>query len=129
MSHPPKKRTALWRHVTEGAGEGVLKLQHCPDCGQVQYPPREVCGVCLGTGLDWRVTPGAGAVLAVTELTASVDPWFRARLPVRVALVRLVAGPVLYAFAAPGLTAGDPAMVEARIDEAGEAVLWALPDH
>jgi uncharacterized OB-fold protein len=123
--HPPKFRTPLWSHVTEGAKAHELRLQHCADCGQVQYPPREICGNCLSDALEWRKTSGAGEVLSATRLEISIDPWFQKRLPVDVALVKLDAGPVCYVFAADALNSGDRAIVDARVNEADEAVLWA----
>lgn len=121
---PPAARTPLWENVTEGARNGELRLQHCADCGQIQYPPREVCGHCLSDNLSWRITDGAGVILARTRLHISVDPWFQDHLPVAVALVKLDAGPVLYAFANDG-NAGAPVVVDARIDASGQAVLHA----
>ena len=126
MPLPPKARTALWRHVTAGAAKGELCLQHCRDCGRVQYPPREVCGQCLSAALEWRPTSGAGKVLSSTALEASLEPYFQARLPVLLALVKLDAGPVVYAFREQSLDAGQMVAVEARVDSAGEAALWAV---
>jgi len=124
---PPAARTALWAHVTEGAKAGEFRLQVCADCGAVQYPPREICGNCLSENLDWQAIDGEGTVISHTRLQASIEPYFQARLPVDVVSVRLNAGPVLYAFAGDGAAqTGTPVMVEARIDEAGVAVLHAV---
>jgi uncharacterized OB-fold protein len=112
--------------VTEGAKAGEFRLQVCADCGQVQYPPREVCGECLSENLDWQAIDGKGTVLSHTRLKASVEPYFQARLPIDVVSVRLDVGPVLYAFAGDGTAeTGTPVMIEARIDEAGVGVLHA----
>ena len=126
---PPGARTPLWREVTAGAEAGELRLQHCEDCGQVQYPPREICGNCLSGRLQWRATRPRGEVLSATALEASLEPFFRADLPVRLALIRLEAGPVVYAFREVDLAEGQDVTVEARIDAAGEAVLWALANR
>lgn len=124
---PPAARTPLWIHVTEGAKAGELRLQHCADCGTVQYPPREVCGNCLGDNLEWKAVDGAGAVLSHTRLHGSMEPWFQNRLPVDVVSVQLDAGPVLYAFAGDGTAqTGTAVTVKAQIDEAGVAVLHAI---
>lgn len=122
---PPKARTPLWHHVTEGAKAGELRLQICLRCGQAQYPPREVCGRCLSDDLEWKAMDGAAKVLGKTRLHASLEPWFQDRLPVDVALVQLDIGPIVYAFAGKGAEIGVRVTVEARIDEAGQAVLWA----
>lgn len=95
----------------------ALRLQHCPNCGVVQYPRREVCGNCLSPELEWRETSGAGRLLSHTLLRVTLDPAFQDRLPLRLALIRLDAGPVLYAFAADGLeTRGMAVEVEADED-------------
>lgn len=76
-----------------------LNLQHCQDCGTVQYPQREVCGNCLSDNLEWRQTSGAGRLLSHTILRVSLEPAFQDHLPLPLALVELDAGPVVYAFA------------------------------
>jgi uncharacterized OB-fold protein len=120
---PPMGRTPLWQPVTEGA---ALLAHLQPEfilCGAVQYPPREVCGTCLSDALTWRPQDGLGKVIAATALHASMEPYFQARLPVRVALVRLNAGPVVYAFNEDDLKPGAAARITARIDDSGQAVL------
>jgi uncharacterized OB-fold protein len=104
---------------------GSLRLQHCAECGKVQYPRREVCGNCLSPKLEWRLTNGAAKVLSHTRLHISLDPKFEGRLPLDVALVQLDAGPVCYAFAAAPLATGDRVSVDERTDGDGEALLWA----
>lgn len=121
--YPPKARTRLWVHITEGARAGELRLQHCKNCATVQYPPRELCGDCLSPALEWRATNGAARVLSHVSLNASVEPWFQARLPVNIALVKLDAGPVAYIFTEGSVSTGDRVAVEAKIDPSGEAVL------
>lgn len=81
-----------------------LMLQHCAECGTVQYPRREVCVRCLSPDLAWRETPGGGTLLSHTSLAVSVEPGWQDRLPLPLALVRLDVGPVLYALSTPGLT-------------------------
>lgn len=120
---PPMGRTPLWQPVTEGAAQNEFRLQVCEECGAVQYPPREVCGTCLSDALTWRPQDGLGKVIAATALHASMEPYFQARLPVRVALVRLNAGPVVYAFNEDDLKPGAAARITARIDDSGQSVL------
>lgn len=124
-AHPPRARTKLWHDITKAARHGQFVLQHCGECGTVQYPPREVCGHCLSTTLDWRETDGSGRVQSHVTLHTSLDPWFRDRLPVTIVLVKLDAGPVLYAFADKILKRDAAVTVRAVIDESGEAVLHA----
>lgn len=104
-----------------------LRFQHCADCGKVQYPPREICGNCLSTKLEWRETEGAATVLSATLLHTSLDPKFTARLPLPVALVALDAGAVCYVFAAASFATGDRVRIAPRSDDGGETLLWAYP--
>ncbi len=122
---PPSYRTSLWSAVTEGAKDGKFLLQYCPACGQYQYPPREVCADCLSPSPEWRAVDGAGVVISWTTQHASLEPWFRDRLPLQIALVRLDCGPVLYSFTDTTMSSGDRVTVTAKIDASGVAVLCA----
>ncbi len=108
------------------AVEGRLALQHCADCGAVHYPPREVCATCLSDRLDWEVTAdGPGEVLAQTTLHHSNEARVGALLPLRLGLVRLLAGPVAVCFLGNGTQAGDRVRVRAELDPEGRVVLRA----
>jgi uncharacterized OB-fold protein len=114
--------------MTVHAKAGRLALQHCPACGTVQYPPCELCGACLADALEWRVSDREpGEVLAATTLHHSHDAQFRSRLPLSVGLIRLNAGPICVCFLAEGCGAGTHVAVSARADDAGRAVLTAMP--
>jgi uncharacterized OB-fold protein len=80
--------------MTGGLREGRFELQVCKDCSAVQYPPREACHRCLSARLQWRAQSGEGTLLGTTTLHHSNDPFFRERLPWRLGLVQLAAGPV-----------------------------------
>lgn len=117
------------QEMAEHAKAGRVALQRCTACEAVQYPPRELCGLCLADALAWRVSDSElGEVLAMTCLHHSHDPRFRARLPLRVGLVRLEAGPTAVCFLDEGCAAGSHVAVSARADDAGRAVLTASPD-
>lgn len=130
---PPAARSRVALGLTAAAAEGRFELQVCADCGAVQYPPREACGRCLSAALRWRPQDGAGELLATTTLEHSNDLYFRERLPWRLGLVKLDAGPSLMVHlhgevAAP--EAGQPLprlRVGVRLDRAGQAVLIGFP--
>ena len=112
--------------MVDSAAHGKLALQHCAACGTLQYPPRELCGVCLADALDWRVTDTEpGEVLAHSVLHHSHEPGFGAMLPLRVGLVRLDAGPTAVCFLADHCCAGTRVSVTAQLDSAGRVVLAA----
>ncbi|MDQ6627526.1 MAG: SDR family NAD(P)-dependent oxidoreductase [Pseudomonadota bacterium] len=141
MNLPPwaRGRTALG--MTAAAAEGRFELQVCQRCRAVQYPPRDACHRCLSPELTWTAQSGAGELLSETVLHHSNDPFYRERLPWRLGLVRLDAGPTLIVhlhgdvgplppFAAGGAlqpSASVRVHVGARLDRAGAAVLIGFP--
>ena len=128
MNLPPWGRSRVALGLSAAAAEGRFALQVCEDCGAVQYPPREACGHCLSARLRWREQSGSGRLLAATTLHHSNDLFFRERLPWRLGLVQLDAGPTLMVHLHGDV--GDtpqPVRVGARLDRAGRAVLIAFP--
>ena len=128
MNLPPwaRGRTALG--MTAAAAEGRFELQACRRCGTVQYPPRDACHRCLSAELAWTPQSGAGELLSETVLHHSNDPFYRERLPWRLGLVRLDAGPTVIVHL-HGDVGAAPARVRvgARLDRAGAAVLIGFP--
>jgi uncharacterized OB-fold protein len=105
-----------------------MRLQHCTMCSTAQYPPRELCAVCLADTLEVRETDAEpGEVLAVTLLHHSHDPAFSSRLPICIGLVRLDAGPSAVCFLAGDCEAGMRVSVVSQQDHAGRIVLSASP--
>jgi NAD(P)-dependent dehydrogenase (short-subunit alcohol dehydrogenase family)/uncharacterized OB-fold protein len=125
---PPGSRSRVALGLTAAAALGRFELQVCRDCGAVQYPPREACHACLSERLAWREQDGAGELLAETRLHHSNDLFFRERLPWRLGMVRLDAGPTVVVHLHGDVSAA-PARVRvgARLDRAGQAVLVAFP--
>ena len=126
---PPAARSRVALGLTAAAALGRFELQQCRDCGMVQYPPREACQRCLSIRLIWKRETGQGELLAATVLHHSNDLFFRERLPWRLGLIRLEAGPTVVAHLHGDVPAAPaPVRVTARLDRAGQAVLVALPD-
>jgi NAD(P)-dependent dehydrogenase (short-subunit alcohol dehydrogenase family)/uncharacterized OB-fold protein len=128
MNLPPwaRGRTALG--MTAAAAEGRFELQVCQRCRAVQYPPRDACHRCLSVQLKWTPQNGAGALLSETVLHHSNDPFYRERLPWRLGLVHLDAGPTVIVHLhgdVPPPRGNEPVRVHvgARLDRAGAAVL------
>ena len=120
MNLPPfaRGRTALG--MTAAAAEGRFELQVCQRCSAVQYPPRDACHRCLSSQLKWTPQAGAGELLSETVLHHSNDPFYRERLPWRLGLVRLDAGPTVIVHL-HGDVASPPPFI------AGAAVLIGFP--
>jgi NAD(P)-dependent dehydrogenase (short-subunit alcohol dehydrogenase family)/uncharacterized OB-fold protein len=130
MNLPPWARGRVALGITAAAAEGRFELQTCEDCGTVQYPPREACHKCLSPRLPWREQSGEGELLSSTTLHHSNDLFFRERLPWRLGLVHLDAGPTLMVHL-HGEVGDAPARVRvgARLDRAGQAVLIGFPNE
>ncbi|HUA88244.1 MAG TPA: OB-fold domain-containing protein [Steroidobacteraceae bacterium] len=125
---PPVARSAIAQGLTDAALRGEFALQVCPQCAATQYPPREACHRCLADGLAWQAQDGRGELLCATVLHHSHEPYFRARLPWRIGLVQLAAGPTLLTHLDPAVREAPCAVtVTACIDPAGRAALVALP--
>lgn len=130
MNLPPGARGRVALGLTAAAAEGRFELQTCEDCGTVQYPPREVCHKCLSASLRWREQSGEGALLGSTTLHHSNDLFFRERLPWRLGLVHLDAGPTLMVHLHGEVgEAPQRVRVGARLDRAGQAVLIGFPNE
>ncbi|MBA3478361.1 MAG: SDR family NAD(P)-dependent oxidoreductase [Lautropia sp.] len=130
MNLPPWARGRVALGLTAAAAEGRFELQTCKDCGTVQYPPREACHKCLSPRLVWREQDGEAELLSTTTLHHSNDLFFRERLPWRLGLVHLDAGPTLMVHL-HGEVTEPPARVRvgARLDRAGRAVLIGMPNE
>jgi uncharacterized OB-fold protein len=93
MNLPPWARGRVALGMTAAAALGRFELQVCQDCGALQYPPREACHQCLSSRLKWRAQDGSGMLLSDSTLHHSNDLFFRERLPWRLGVVHLTAGP------------------------------------
>lgn len=126
---PPGARGRVALGLTAAAAEGRFMLQVCGECGATQYPPREACYQCLSSALRWQPQDGAGELLAETTLAHSNDLYFRERLPWRLGMVRLDAGPSVMVHL-HGEVGAAPARVRVgvRLDRAGQAVLIGFPE-
>jgi NAD(P)-dependent dehydrogenase (short-subunit alcohol dehydrogenase family)/uncharacterized OB-fold protein len=124
---PPAMRSRAAVGLAVAAAEGRFALQHCAECGAVQYPPRDACRACLSDALTWQDTDPSATVLAETRVNASPDPYFRERLPWRMGSVKMAAGPVVLAHLTEGVERGDRVTLELRLDRAGQGVMTALP--
>lgn len=70
-----------------GGKEGVLRFQHCADCGHFQHPPSAICSRCLNESLKWEAVSGLATVETVT---VNVQPWTPGmEVPYAIAIVGL----------------------------------------
>ncbi len=129
-TQPPGSRSRVALGLTAAAAIGRFELQVCRDCAAVQYPPREACHRCTSDRLTWTLQAGDGELMSETTLHHSNDLFYRERLPWRLGLVRLDAGPTLMVHV-HGDVPPAPARIRvgARLDKSGTAALIAFPDE
>ena len=135
-ARPPKKRSPVGQTFTAANLATALSLQHCSACGQVQYPPRELCSACLGD-LVWRPISGKGVVTSRLDLHHSLWEFFKRKMktkPWPIASITLDCGPTVIAhldvdsFAASqalDITPGTPAEIFSHTDCSLQCVLIA----
>jgi uncharacterized OB-fold protein len=125
---PPRRWSAQAARLGTRDAPGELWLPVCQVCGRVDYPLRELCANCLSERLEWKAVEPLGRVLATTTLHRSNLPYFRPQLPLRLASIKLDAGPVVLAFLDAAAVAAEARVrVRTRTDEAGSASLAATP--
>ncbi|MEZ5922177.1 MAG: zinc ribbon domain-containing protein [Parvularculaceae bacterium] len=120
--------SAAMDEFTRRVRAGGFELQRCCECGQFQWPPREICNACWSDILEWTEADRTATIIASTLLNVSHERFFSERLPWRVGTVKLGAGPVAYAHLHEKAEEGARVKIDARIDYAGRAVLIALPE-
>jgi uncharacterized OB-fold protein len=86
---PDADSAALWR----GQRDGVLLLQHCGDCGHVQYYQQAICRECGCENLSHRAASGRGKVHSFSVVHRAPGPAFKTDLPYAVLLIDLEEGP------------------------------------
>jgi len=86
---PDADTAAFWR----GLRDGKLLLQHCADCGHVQYYQQATCRACGREDLEHRAASGRGKVYSFSVVQRAPGPAFKADVPYAVLLVELEEGP------------------------------------
>jgi NAD(P)-dependent dehydrogenase (short-subunit alcohol dehydrogenase family)/uncharacterized OB-fold protein len=122
-----RSRTA--HGLTAAAAEGRFMLQICSDCGAVIYPPRDACPACLSARLSYQDVDNLGMLIAETTVRVSADPYFRERMPWRVGIVKLDAGPLLVAHLHGDALEGGRVQLALKLDKSGAPVVLALPEQ
>ena len=86
---PDADTAAFWR----GLRGGELLLQHCADCGHVQYYQQAICRACGSENLEHRPASGRGKVHSFSVVHRAPGPAFKDDVPYAVILVELEEGP------------------------------------
>ena len=123
----PQGRSRTAQGLTAAAARGEFALQVCSQCGQVQYPPRDVCGNCLATDLEWRAVDDRGTLIATTDIAISSEVYFRERAPWRTGIVTMDCGPSVVAHVHGDCRTDGRVRLTLRLDRLGRGVMIALP--
>jgi uncharacterized OB-fold protein len=91
IPNPTPETAPYW----QGCAEGELRLQHCEDCGHVQFPPRRLCSGCFSQAVLWRKAAGTGTLRSWSMVTSPADPAFAGEVPFMSALIELDEGPTM----------------------------------
>jgi len=83
-----------------------IHLQGCTQCGARQYPPRDLCRVCLTDTLAPMEDAGEGVLIVSAIVHRSLDSAFVGALPLRIGTVWLDCGVRVTAFVDAGLVDG-----------------------
>lgn len=86
---PDADSQAYW----QGLKEGKLLLQHCADCGHVQFYQQAFCRKCGGGNIEHRPASGRGKVHSFSVVHRAPGPAFKQDTPYAVLLVELEEGP------------------------------------
>lgn len=124
---PPATSSRAGLAFAARAAEGLLQLQHCRECGAISYPPRDICSSCWSEAFEWRKVGAGGEILAATTLHASMNNYFRERLPWRIGAVKLDDGPVVTVHLHGGVREAERVRIQAYTDKSGQGFLMALP--
>ena len=98
---PDADSEAYW----QGLRDGKLLLQHCSDCGGVQFYQQSICRKCGGGNLVHRAASGRGTVHSFSVVHRAPGPAFKQDTPYAVLLVELEEGPRMIS----SLVDADPA--------------------
>ncbi len=94
MTHKPvPKPNPESRPFWEGCAAGELRLQHCLQCGHVQYPARRLCSGCFAQEVEWRKSSGRGKIASWSSVVMPGAGGFEAEVPFLSVLVDLEEGP------------------------------------
>jgi len=86
---PDGDSQALW----DGLKNGELLLQHCDDCGHVQYYQQRICRQCQSANLQHKAASGRGTIHSFSVVYRAPGPAFKEDVPYAVLLIDLEEGP------------------------------------
>jgi len=92
VSKPIPTITSDMVEFFEGARGGRLMVQKCDGCGELRFPPHEICTRCLGRTSSWVAVSGRGEVYSFNIMHQIYHPGFATEVPYAVVVVKLEEG-------------------------------------
>ena len=90
--YPEPTLTETNRPLIEAWRRGELVLQHCADCGHIVFFPRALCPRCWSEALEWKRSPGTGAIVSYSRVYSHVTEPFASESPIVFAEIALDGG-------------------------------------
>ena len=79
----------------DSLADGVLRLQRCSNCGNLQWPVAPICRNCWSEAFDWEDVEPRGRLVTWCTYHRAFSNEFTDDVPYVVALVELDSGPQL----------------------------------
>ncbi len=79
----------------EGTKIGELRVQACPGCGRLRFPPRPMCPGCQSLESAWKVMSGRGSIWSYVVPHPPLLPAYAEVAPYNVIVVALEEGETL----------------------------------
>jgi hypothetical protein len=106
-----------------GCARGELLVQQCESCGNLQFPPRQMCPRCRSFELGWQPVSGRGTVWSYVVTHPPLLPAYQELAPYNVVVVELDEDPTLRMVGNLVAGVGEPInSVDPATIEIGEAV-------
>lgn len=125
---PLLAQSPLYKDYFRSLREGRVVVRRCEACGNLQWPPRELCRICHSEKFGVADVPMVGEVYTFSVMHRAFAHWYADKLPYGVAVVEVADGIRLlggYVGDVAGLQCG--ARVEAVIEPVDDDVavlLW-----
>lgn len=123
-----RPRSAHGAALCRALREGNFELPCCTNCGATQYPPRDICRICLSDEIEIRECDRGGRVIASTMVYRSLANDFELGGPWPIASIAMDAGPTVFAHVLNVLPGGTEVSLVALKDGLGDGVLGALAE-
>ena len=125
--YPQPRLTSTNAPLIEGWQRGELMLQHCADCRDIIFFPRNMCPRCWSTNLAWKRSSGGGKIVAFSLVYKHVTAPFAAEAPTVLAEIALAGGGAMMARVATNAPATIVSGMPVELVPMPEAAQFPLP--